>query len=165
MGVGSMCVGYGRILLMPDSAASLLSSPGVCLARLSSGLQMTSPDNISFAVWRKFWSFQKQQHFTAILTCLSKDCCTGIEEGQLAQTGTPLTTGRGASRELSWSLSVPGAGKSHPRHGRLFSESLCAGLEEVLVQLPWACGVLCTPKAESSRQGSTCAVVWFHLPP
>lgn len=42
--------GYGRILLMPDDAASLLSSPAGCLARLSSGLQMTSPDLVYIAI-------------------------------------------------------------------------------------------------------------------
>lgn len=37
------------ILLMSDSAASLLSSPGVFLARLSSWLQAKSSDHVSFA--------------------------------------------------------------------------------------------------------------------
>lgn len=37
------------ILLMSDSAASFLSSPDVCLARLSSWVEAKSSDHVSFA--------------------------------------------------------------------------------------------------------------------
>lgn len=141
---------------MSDSAASLLSSPGVFLARLSSWLQAKSSDHVSFAFWRSYKA-SKNSSSTAILTCLPKRLIFCRHWG--GRTAADWDSSRHRERCPQGAKLKP----VHPRsseftspHGRLILSHQCAGLKEASAQLLWACGVLCIPRAESSRAADLC---------
>lgn len=140
------------ILLIPDSAAPLLSSPGVCGARLSSWLQRSLLIMYPLHFEESYKDSKTKGSSTAIFTRLPKWLIFCQHWGGRA--GTDWGSSRHRERCPRGIKLKPGI---HIAPWEAYSQShQRAGLKEASVQLLWVCGVLCIPKAEISRAADLC---------